>query len=133
MKLRNEFVHKVWDATSGMVNTFEAVERHALEWTKNEDAKFKKRQKVQKWRELQTKEKELRWKKIEEIRENVQDCKDCEKKVKSHEKMKAQSANKQKLAEWKEIKVMKDELRNADNLVKTVAQFESQILQTKVV
>ena len=47
--------------------------------------------------------------------------------------MKAQSANKQKLAEWKEIKVMKDELRNADNLVKTVAQFESQILQTKVV
>ena len=130
LKLRNEFVHKVWDATSGMVNTFEAVERHALEWIKIEDAKFKKRQKVQKWREIQTKEKEERFKKAEEIRENVQDCKDCEKKVKSFEKMKA---NKQKLAEWKEIKVMKDELQNADNLVKTVAQFENQILQTKVI
>lgn len=68
--------------------------------------------------------------KIEEIRENVQDCKDCEKKVKTFEKMKA---NKEKLADWKEIKVMKDQLQHADNLVKTVAQFESQILQTKVI
>ena len=33
-KLRNEFLHKVWDATSGSVNTLEAVERHAQEWIK---------------------------------------------------------------------------------------------------
>ena len=130
LKLRNEFVHKVWDSTSGSVNTFEAVERHAQEWIKQEDAKYKKRQKVQKWREVQTKEKEERMRKLEEIRENVQDCKDCEKKVKTFEKMKA---NKEKLADWKEIKVMKDQLQHADNLVKTVAQFETQILQTKVI
>ena len=118
-------MHKVWEATSGSVNTLEAVERHAMEWIKHEDAKYKKRQKVQKWREIQIKEKEERIRKAEEIRENVQECKDCEKKVKSLEKMKE---NKQKLAEWKEIKVMKEELQNAGNLVKTVAQIENQIL-----
>ena len=126
--MKNEFFHKIWDATSGCVNTFEAVERHAKEWIKQEDKKFKKRQKVQQWREIQTKEKEERMKKTEEIRENCQECKDCERKVKSVEKEKE---IKQRLAEWKEIKAMKEELANADNMVRTVAQFESDILQSK--
>lgn len=124
-RLKNEFVHRVWESTSGSVNTLEAVERHAWEWIKFEDAKYKKRLKVQKWREVQAKEKEDRLKKAEELKETVQECKDCEKRVKTLEKMREN--NKQKLAEWKEIKVMKEELKNASNLVKTVAQMESHI------
>ena len=103
-KLKNEFLHKVWDSTSGSVNTLEAVERHAIEWIKLEDAKYKKREKVKKWREIQNREKEERLKKAEELREKVQECRDCEKKVKSFEKTKE---TKQKLAEWQEIKVFK--------------------------
>ena len=81
-KLRNEFLHKVWDATSGSVNTLEAVERHAQEWIKLEDNRYKKRQKVQKWREAIIQEKEERLKKIEADKFNVQECKECESKIK---------------------------------------------------
>ena len=116
-KLRNEFLHKVWDATSGSVNTLESVERHAQEWIKLEDTRYKKRQKVQKWREAQIKEKEERLKKLEAEKFNVHDCKECESKIKK-------TQNKEKIAEWKQLKAMKEELKNAQNLVETVQRME---------
>ena len=116
-KLRNEFLHKVWDATSGSVNTLEAVERHAQEWIKLEDNRYKKRQKVQKWREAIIQEKEERLKKIEVDKFNVQECKECESKIKK-------SQNKEKIAEWKQLKAMKEELKNAQNLLETVHRME---------
>ena len=87
--------------------------------------KCKKRIKVQKWRDQITKEKEEdRAKKELEIKENVHDCIDCERKVKHLEKSKE---SKRKLAEWKEIKNMKEELEKADDLVKAVQELERNI------
>ena len=124
-KLKFEFVRRVWTCTSGSVNTIEAVERYAKEWVKNEDLKCKKRIKVQKWRDQIAKEKEEeRQKKELELKENVHDCKDCERKVKHLEKSKE---SKRKLAEWKEIKSMKEELEKADDLVKAVQELERNI------
>ena len=116
-------MHKVWSATSGSVNTFEAVERHAIEWVKSEDTKYKRREKVKKWREIQTKEKEER---LRAAKEKVQECHDCEKKVATLAKM---SENRAKLAEWQQIKAMKEELKKADDLVKTVKQIEHEIVK----
>ena len=67
---------------------------------------------------------EERTKKELELKENVQDCKDCERRMKNHEKSKE---TKRKLAEWKEIKSMKEELERADDLVKTVHEMERNI------
>ena len=123
MKL--DFLRKVWTSTSGSVNTMEAVERYANEWVKSEDSKQKKRLKVQKWKEQQAKEKEEeRTRKEMELKENVQDCRDCERKIKHLERAKE---NKRKLAEWKEIKSMKEELEKADDLIKTVQELEKSI------
>ena len=124
-KLKQEFITKVWACTSGSVNTLEAVERYAREWIRTEDIKYKKRIKVKKWRDQISKEKEEeRTKKELELKENVQDCKDCERRMKNHEKSKE---TKRKLAEWKEIKSMKEELERADDLVKTVHEMERNI------
>ncbi len=82
-KLRIEFVHNVWALTSGSVNTFEAVERHALEWLKREEAKYKKRLKVNEWKEAKQREADLwvetRQEALKKATEkaDVHDCKDC--------------------------------------------------------
>ena len=124
-KMKLDFLRKVWTSTSGSVNTMEAVERYANEWVKSEDSKQKKRLKVQKWKEQQAKEKEEeRTRKEMELKENVQDCRDCERKIKHLERAKE---NKRKLAEWKEIKSMKEELEKADDLIKTVQELEKSI------
>ena len=96
------------------------MERHAQEWIKVEDTRYKKRQKVQKWREAIIKEKEDRLKKIEVDKFNVQECKECESKIKK-------SQNKEKIAEWKQLKAMKDELKNAQNLIETVHRMEENV------
>jgi hypothetical protein len=84
---------------------------------------------VQKWREIQIQEKEARLKKVMDLKENVQDCKDCERKVNKSQWNKRRQNEAHKLADWKQIKVMKEELLRTDNVVETVKMMQNSIKQ----